>query len=137
MIKILPNFTYQLQLASGAVESHIKTKPQIKQFLNGMYGGTGPNGEKGFDVRKGVLFENLGVLRKTPLLGEEELEVYTEEFSRNGMGGGGECCFLLLPFPFLAPNLRVAVSKMEGGEANVCTFGGSVLVSESGGEFPG
>ncbi|KAL2047112.1 hypothetical protein N7G274_001131 [Stereocaulon virgatum] len=88
MIKILPNFTYQLQLASGAVESHVKTKAQIKQFLNGMYGGTGPNGEKAFDVRKGVFFENLGVLRKTPLLGEEELEVYAEEFSRNGMSGG-------------------------------------------------
>jgi hypothetical protein len=83
-----------------------------------MYGGTGPNGEKGFDVRKGVLFENLGVLRKTPLLGEEELEVYAEEFSRNGMSGGGECCSLLLSSPFLAPNLRVEISKMEGGDAD-------------------
>ena len=87
----LPNFGYQLQLASGAVEEHIKTTAQIKQFLNGLYGGKGPNGEVGFDVRKGVLFENLPILRKTPLLDEEVLEYYAEEYCRNGMGGTGRC----------------------------------------------
>ncbi|KAK3176905.1 hypothetical protein OEA41_008231 [Lepraria neglecta] len=87
MVSKLPNFGYQLQLASGAVEEHIKTKAQIKQFLNGLYGGKGPNGEVGFDVRKGVLFENLPILRKTPLLDEEMLEYYAEEYCRNGMGG--------------------------------------------------
>ena len=87
----LPNFGYQLQLASGAVEEHIKTKVQIKQFLNGLYGGKGPNGEVGFDVRKGVLFENLPILRKSALLDEEVLECYAEEYYRNGIGGTRRC----------------------------------------------
>lgn len=83
----LPNFGYQIQLASGAVEEHIQTKDEIKQFLNGMYGGSGASGEGGFDVTKGVLFENLEKLGKTPLLSEEMLEYYVDQYARNGMHG--------------------------------------------------
>ena len=83
----LPNFAYQLQLGSGIVEKHVQSKAEIKAFLNGMYGGRGPDGEAGFDVSKGVLLENLGKLGKTPLLGEEMLEYYVEEYARNGVYG--------------------------------------------------
>lgn len=53
----LPNFGYQIQLASGEVEKKIQSKEEIKQFLNALYGGQGPNGEVGFDIHKGLLFE--------------------------------------------------------------------------------
>ena len=86
----LPNFGYQLQLASGKVEAEIKTKEQIKQFLNALYGGAGPNGEVGFNVKEGTKFENLGKLGRTKLMGDEMLEFYTEEYARNGMGGTRE-----------------------------------------------
>ena len=64
----LPNFAYQLQLAGHDVEEKIKTKEQIKEFLNALYGGRGPNGEIGFNVTDGVLFQNLPTLEPTPLL---------------------------------------------------------------------
>ena len=66
-----PNFRYQLQLASGEVEKHIVSKEQIKQFLNGMYGGRGENREAGFDPAQGLLYENLPKLGPTRLLSEE------------------------------------------------------------------
>ena len=69
MVKtVLPNFGYQLQLASGEIEKAIVSKEQIRQFLNGLYGGKGPNGEIGVNVREGVQIENLPKLDPTPLL---------------------------------------------------------------------
>jgi len=53
----LPNFGYQIQLASGEIEKKIQSKEDIRKFLNAMYGGQGSDGEVGFDVRKGLLFE--------------------------------------------------------------------------------
>ena len=66
--KALPNFKYQLVLRSGEVEKHIQTKQQIRQFLNGLYGGIGPHGEVGFTVTDGPLFDNLPKLADTELL---------------------------------------------------------------------
>ena len=67
----LPNFTYQLQLASGEIEKHIQSKEEIKQFLNALYGGRGPNGEVGFIPEQGVLLENLPKLKPGRLLSEK------------------------------------------------------------------
>ncbi|KAI9675331.1 MAG: hypothetical protein M1817_001234 [Caeruleum heppii] len=83
----LPNFTYQLQLAGPDVEGTIKDRQQIKRFLNGIYGGRGEQGEALFDVKKGVLFENLDKVGKSPLLSEKEVDYYTEQFARNGLHG--------------------------------------------------
>ncbi|KAL6717018.1 hypothetical protein ACLMJK_004932 [Lecanora helva] len=82
----VPNFGYQIQLASGKVEEHIKSKEEIKRFLNALYGGKGPNGEQGFEVTKGVLFENLDKLRPTRLMSEEVLDYYAEQLRRKEIG---------------------------------------------------
>ena len=83
----LPNFAYQLQLAGPDVEETIQGKDKIRQFLNAAYGGTGPNGEQGFNVYEGIVFENLPKLNRTPLMSAEELEDYTVEFARHGLHG--------------------------------------------------
>ena len=86
---LLPNLTYQMQLASGEVEKQVQAlgREGIKMFLNAMYGGTGPNKEVGFVVEKGVLFSNLPLLGATPLLSPKELDYYAEAYSRNGLKG--------------------------------------------------
>lgn len=84
---VLPNFTYQVQLASGEVERNIQGKEGIRQFLNAMYGARGPNREVGFLSEQGILFENLPKLEKNRLMTEEELEYYAECYSRNGLMG--------------------------------------------------
>lgn len=87
---MLPNFGYQLHLASGEIERSIQSKEKIKQLLNGLYGGKGPNGEVGLSVREGVRLGDLGKLGRTRLMNEEMLEFYTGEYARNGMHGTRE-----------------------------------------------
>lgn len=87
----LPNFTYQLQLASGEIEKHISSKEQIKQLLNGLYGGRGPNGEVGFIPIQGVLLENLPKLSHTRLLSEKvcNTRVHVTYCSHGYIAGAG------------------------------------------------
>ena len=66
----LPNFRYQLQLASGEVEKAIISREQIRQLLNGLYGGRGPNGEVGFTTQQGLLVQNMPKLGPSPLVSE-------------------------------------------------------------------
>lgn len=81
-----PHWAYQVVLASGIVEERIKTPEEIKQFLNALYGGKGEKGEVGFSVREGPIWENLGKLGRTRLVGEEVLGWYGREYERNGVG---------------------------------------------------
>ncbi|KAI9808392.1 MAG: hypothetical protein M1827_007489 [Pycnora praestabilis] len=83
----LPNFTYQLQLASPELENAIQSRDQMRQFLNAMYGGRGPNKEVGFDVFRGVFLDNLPILKQTRLLNERELDYYADEYARHGLHG--------------------------------------------------
>ena len=64
----LPQFAYQLHLASGEVEKSVYDERSIRQFLKGMYGARGPNGEVAFDPEKGVLVENLPVIGESKVL---------------------------------------------------------------------
>jgi soluble epoxide hydrolase / lipid-phosphate phosphatase len=83
----LTTFKYQLQFRGPDVESNVQGPVKIRQFLKGMYGGRGPNGEVAFTTEKGILFENLDKVGDPPLLNAEELDFYTERFSRTGMRG--------------------------------------------------
>lgn len=83
----LPQFGYQLHLAGPEVEAALQSEEQIRQFLNGMYGGKGPNGELAFDPVKGVLIENLPKLGKGRLFSDKELDYYVKQYSRNGLHG--------------------------------------------------
>ena len=84
---VLPNFKYQLQLKGPEVEGTIVGEEKIRQFLNGMYGGRGSNGEIAFDVSHGCYFENLPKLGPTPLLSKEELDFYAQRYALHGMHG--------------------------------------------------
>lgn len=71
VVKKLPNFGYQLHLAGPEVERAIKTREQIRAFLNGVYGGRTPNGEAFFAEEKGMLLENLWKVGRSPLLNDK------------------------------------------------------------------
>ena len=81
---ILPNFAYQLKLADGQLKNLV-SRDQIRQFLNGMYGGRGPNGEEGFDTQHGCLIDNLPILGPTTLVTENMLEYYADQYMKNGL----------------------------------------------------
>lgn len=88
LVERLPNFRYQLQLAGPDVEREIGSDPaKLRAMLAGMYGARGPNGEKAFSTDKGVLFENLDKMGKSPLLSDDEVDFYVKQYARNGMRG--------------------------------------------------
>lgn len=88
MVQRLPNFRYQAHLAGPEVEREIGSDPvKLRGFLSGMYGASGPNREHVFTTDKGVHFEHLDKMGKCPLLSEDELDFYVEQYSRNGMRG--------------------------------------------------
>ncbi|KAF7546880.1 hypothetical protein G7046_g9176 [Stylonectria norvegica] len=76
----LLNFRYQLQFKGPEVEANIRGEEKVRQFLNGMYGGAGPNREKGFTAEEGILLDNLSLLKRTKLLSEDELSYYTQQY---------------------------------------------------------
>jgi hypothetical protein len=63
----LPQFGYQIHLASGDVEKFVNDEASIRQFLKGTYGAKGPNGELAFDPVTGISAQNL------PLIGESRI----------------------------------------------------------------
>lgn len=63
----LPQFGYQIHLASGEVEKIVNSEETLRQFLKGIHGATGPNREAIFDPVKGVIAEHL------PKVGESRI----------------------------------------------------------------
>ena len=79
----MPTFKYQLQLASGKVDTEVVTKEQIRGFVNTMYGGRTAEGVAPFSTDNGIDFDLLLKTEQSPLLSDEELDYYVEEFSRH------------------------------------------------------
>jgi len=67
----LPQFGYQLHLASGEVESAITSREDISQFLNGMYGGKVPDRKYFLSPTKGVDLSLIGKVGKSPLFTDD------------------------------------------------------------------
>ena len=84
---VLPNFKYQIQLGSGEVEQHLVGEEKLGQFLNGMYGGKTPSGDRTFDVSVGVIYEKLADVGPSPLLSKEEVDFYVERYAIHGIHG--------------------------------------------------
>lgn len=78
----LVNFRYQLQLGGPDVEERLRSEQHVRQFLNGMFGGQGPNGERAFTTWDGVRFDNLPLLGPSPLLSREEADHYARQYMR-------------------------------------------------------
>ncbi|KAF1917263.1 Alpha/Beta hydrolase protein [Ampelomyces quisqualis] len=81
----LPQFAYQLHLASGEVEKSVKDEQSIGQFLRGLYGARGPHGELAFDPEKGVLTENLPLIGESRILNGKVLDYYVKEYAKHGI----------------------------------------------------
>lgn len=87
----VPNFGYQLQLASSQLEEAIQSRGQIRQLLNALYGGATSNGLPGFDVKTGVQLDRLPQLKHTKLMGERLLDFYADQYAKNGIHGTCKC----------------------------------------------
>lgn len=65
------SFKYQQHFSSGEIEEAIQSRNEIGHFLNGAYGGRGPNREVGMRMDDRVYLEHLAKLRPTSLLTEK------------------------------------------------------------------
>lgn len=81
-VEQLPDFKYQLQLASPVAETLAgKSEATIRGFLCSLYGGVTSEGLPGFDVSTGVIGERLEKINSTPLMTSEILDHYGTWFS--------------------------------------------------------
>lgn len=88
LVEKLPNFRYQLQLAGGGAEEIVAKKPErLRGFLNGLYGGTTPDGKPAFTTAVGLLEENIDSIGQSPLVSKDMIDHYVQEFSRHGLHG--------------------------------------------------
>ncbi|KAK5629637.1 hypothetical protein RRF57_005352 [Xylaria bambusicola] len=88
LVAKMPNFTYQLQLAGGGAEEIVAKSPErIRGFINGIFGGTTPEGKPVFSINVGVLEENIDSIGQSPLMSKEMTDYYVQEFSRHGIHG--------------------------------------------------
>ncbi|KAL8815557.1 MAG: hypothetical protein Q9223_005319 [Gallowayella weberi] len=83
----VPNFGYQLQLASSELEDTIQSREQIRQLLNGLYGGMTQSGLSAFEVKTGVHLDRLPRLDHTKSVSERMLDFYADQYARNGIHG--------------------------------------------------
>ncbi|KAF6820988.1 hypothetical protein CSOJ01_00423 [Colletotrichum sojae] len=81
------NFKYQLQLRGEEVPERLTKPEDIRQFLQGIYGGHGQNGELVFNTDQGVIWENIGKIGPTPLLDDDEIAYYADNFAKGGLRG--------------------------------------------------
>ena len=86
IVNFLPSLGYQLQFGSeeGIIESHTQDKAGIRKFLNALYGGRTSDGKAAMDPEKGVDLKLMSTLNRSPLLSEDELNYYVEEYSKHG-----------------------------------------------------
>lgn len=68
----MPQFGYQLHLASGEIEKVLTTKEQMNQFIRAVYGkARSPQKEVAFSPTKGILFDVLPKLGPTYIMSEK------------------------------------------------------------------
>ncbi|KAH6959850.1 Alpha/Beta hydrolase protein [Ilyonectria sp. MPI-CAGE-AT-0026] len=82
--KRLTTLRYQLQFRGTEVEDEIRDEEKVRQFLNAMFGGAGAEGEVGFSITEGVLFDNLPKIDQSRLISGHELDHYTSKYFREG-----------------------------------------------------
>merc|ERR1711939_507372 len=84
----MPQFGYQLHLASGEIEKVLTTKDHMNAFIRGVYGkARTPQKEVAFSPTKGLLFDKLPKLGPTYIMSEKELDYYASMYARNGLQG--------------------------------------------------
>ena len=86
------SFKYQQHFASGDIEEAVQSRSEIRQFLNGAYGGRGPNREMGMRMDDRVYLEHLAKLAPTPLLTEKVGSVVAWAISSTHLNRGKLTC---------------------------------------------
>ncbi|KAG8624322.1 hypothetical protein KVT40_007389 [Elsinoe batatas] len=83
----VPQFGYQVHLASGEVEKGVKTRENLEQFLSGVYGGKVPEGRTFMTPTKGIDLSLLGKVERSRLVEEEEMKYVVDQYARKGIHG--------------------------------------------------
>jgi hypothetical protein len=67
----MPQFGYQLHLASGEIEKRVTTKEDMSAFIRGVYGARTLGKEVLFSPTKGILLDKLHGLGPTRLMSDK------------------------------------------------------------------
>jgi pimeloyl-ACP methyl ester carboxylesterase len=84
----LPNFGYQRHFVSGELEEKVKSKAEIRQFLNNLYGArTTDTKEVAFSANTGLDLEKQKRVGLNKLMSAAEMDYYVDEYARHGVHG--------------------------------------------------
>ncbi|KAI5863164.1 epoxide hydrolase [Durotheca rogersii] len=87
-VQRMPNFRYQLQLASPVAENIVNKSPEsLRGFINGAFGGVTADGKPMFSTQIGVIEENVEKILPSKLIDQKIADFYVQEYSRNGLHG--------------------------------------------------
>jgi soluble epoxide hydrolase / lipid-phosphate phosphatase len=89
VVKLLPNFRYQLQFNQYELEKAIEAKGRegIWALLNAEYNGLTADGKAAARVKTGLDLDLALTTMHTHLLSKEEMDFYVEMYSRHGVHG--------------------------------------------------
>ncbi len=88
LLKLLPNFAYQAQMAGDELWQAVQGEARLRKFLQVMYGGRAVDTKQRlFDVATGLDLAHLDQAGPTPLLSEDEIAFYVQEYARHGLRG--------------------------------------------------
>jgi pimeloyl-ACP methyl ester carboxylesterase len=69
------------------MEERVRSKSELRQYLAGAFLAQGPDGVVIATALGGMNWENLSKLGKCPLLDDEEIDYYVNEYARHGLDG--------------------------------------------------
>ncbi|KAF7193147.1 Bifunctional epoxide hydrolase 2 [Pseudocercospora fuligena] len=82
-----PLLGYQLQWRDFAWERNFQSRAQIRDLLNGMYGGLTQDNQSAFSPYNGYDLDQLPTLQPTQLVNSTTLDIYVENFAKQGFRG--------------------------------------------------
>lgn len=83
----LPNFSYQIHFAPGEFEQAVRSKEEIRQFLNNIFGARTPEGEVAFSANGRINLVKERRVGRNKLLDDEEINFYVNEYTRHDVNG--------------------------------------------------
>lgn len=84
-----PTYGYQLQWRDVSFDRNFTSKEDIRTLLNANIGGSTADGQYALSVRDGILYDVLpDVVPESGFLKGEELDIYVDAISMNGVRGG-------------------------------------------------
>ncbi|VUC34141.1 unnamed protein product [Clonostachys rosea] len=82
-----PTLGYQLQWRDPSIDRNFTTPSQIRMMFNTVFGGTTPEGDYGYSISEGFLYDVMPLLEPNPLVNSSDMDLYVNSIAKHGVRG--------------------------------------------------